>query len=55
MRVGAGIAFCLVSLLSSTAVRADFEMHYPVIDYREAEIEHNGSTSFDNRSSMNNN
>ena len=56
MRVGAGIAFCLVSLLLSYApARADFEMHYPVIDYREAEIEHNGSTSFDNRSSMNNN
>jgi len=42
------------SLLTSYAY-ADFEMHYPVIDYREFELEHNGSTSLDSRSLMNNN
>jgi hypothetical protein len=27
--------------------RADFELHYPTIDYREFEFEHNGDTTFD--------
>jgi hypothetical protein len=35
----------------ATAARADFEMHYPIIDYREIELEHNGSTRFDKANS----
>ncbi|MGH6969543.1 MAG: hypothetical protein ACREEN_10615, partial [Stellaceae bacterium] len=31
--------------------QADFEMHHPVIDYREFELEHNGSTSLDKANS----
>jgi hypothetical protein len=27
--------------------RADFELHYPIIDYREFELEHNGDTTVD--------
>ena len=44
-----------VAALATRHAYADFEMHYPVIDYREAELEHNGSTSVDNRSNLNNN
>ena len=46
---------CVVSAGLGRAARADFEMRYPIIDYRELEFEHNGSTSFDNRSGRNNN
>lgn len=42
------------SLLTSYAY-ADFEIRYPIVDYREFEFEHNGSTSLDSRSAKNNN
>jgi hypothetical protein len=29
------------------AARADIKVHYPIIDYRELEFEHNGATTFD--------
>jgi len=38
-------------LVFAAPVRADFELHYPIIDYREFEFEHNGSTSFDKANS----
>jgi hypothetical protein len=44
--------FSLVSLLTRHA-HADFKMHYPIVDYRDAELEHNGATSFDNRAGKN--
>ncbi len=31
--------------------RADFELHYPIVDYREVEFEHNADTTFDKRKS----
>jgi hypothetical protein len=31
--------------------RADFELHYPIIDYREFELEHNGDTTVDKANS----
>src|SRR5579863_8643572 len=33
------------------AAHADFELHYPIIDYREFEFEHNADTTFDKRKS----
>jgi hypothetical protein len=38
-------------LLSLRAARADFELHYPIVDYREIEFEHNAATTFDNAKS----
>ncbi|HVA13282.1 MAG TPA: hypothetical protein VNF99_08530 [Stellaceae bacterium] len=35
--------------------RADFELHYPIIDYRELELEHNADTTFDQPKSGKNN
>jgi hypothetical protein len=55
MKLRAATVFGLASLLWSCAARADFEIHYPVIDYREFELEHNGSTSIDSRGALNNN
>ncbi len=40
---------CLLAALP--AARADFELHYPIIDYREFEFEHNGATTFDKANS----
>ena len=43
------------SLLAATALapgaRGEFKLHYPIIDYRELEFEHNGSIGFDKRDS----
>lgn len=36
------------------AARAEFKLHYPVIDYRELEFEHAGGVSVDNRGEANN-
>jgi len=43
------------AMLWGQAARADFEIRYPIVDYRELEFEHNGSTSLDNRAGRNNN
>jgi hypothetical protein len=37
--------------ITSPAARADFELHYPIIDYREFEFEHNAATTFDKANS----
>lgn len=37
-------------LLSTIPAQAEFKVRYPNIDYREVEIEHNYSTTFDSRS-----
>jgi hypothetical protein len=44
-----GAACGVVVLLP--AAHADFELHYPSIDYREFEFEHNADTTFDKRKS----
>jgi hypothetical protein len=51
-RVAAGAfgAACGVFPLCHAA-HADFELHYPIIDYREVEFEHNADTTFDKRKS----
>jgi hypothetical protein len=47
--ITAGLAF-------SQPARADFELHYPIVDYREFELEHNGDTTVDKaKSGLNNN
>jgi hypothetical protein len=45
------IALVVASIAFVTAARADFELHYPIIDYREFELEHNGDTTFDKANS----
>lgn len=48
-----GFWFALAATLAAgiTAARADFELHYPTVDYREFELEHNGATTFDKANS----
>lgn len=41
------IAVAGISLAFIPRAKADFELHYPIIDYREFELEHNGDTTFD--------
>lgn len=42
-------------LASGTAARAEFKIHYPTVDYREFEFEHNGDVTFDKSGSGRNN
>lgn len=52
----AAVAFCLLNALAAPHVaRADFKLHYPVVDYRELELEHNGDVTFDRPNSGLNN
>ena len=46
-------ATSLTSLLWADGARAEFKIRYPNIDYREVEIEHNFSTTFDKRADRN--
>jgi hypothetical protein len=39
----------------ATPARAEFKLHYPIVDYREFEFEHNGDVTFDRRNSGLNN
>ena len=57
-RVGVGAivlaaATGLLGLLSAPSARAEFKIRSPNIDYREVEIEHNFSTTFDKRADRN--
>jgi hypothetical protein len=53
---GSGIAtLCLGILASAGPARAEFKLQYPIIDYRELELEHNGEVTFDKRKSGMNN
>src|SRR5579863_8647848 len=36
-----------IALGLAPRAKADIELHYPIIDYREFELEHNGETTFD--------
>lgn len=48
-----GVAGALVAPLQ--AARAEFKLHYPTVDYRELEFEHNGDITFDKPNSGLNN
>jgi hypothetical protein len=54
-RIAQGFALALGAIGGALAflpaARADFELHYPIIDYREMEFEHNADTTFDKRNS----
>jgi hypothetical protein len=49
--IGAGIA----ALIGGAPAHAEFKVRYPVIDYQEFEVEHNGSVTFDKKNSAKNN
>ncbi len=57
--VGAGskaVLFLAGALaVSATNAHAEFKLHYPIVDYRELEFEHNGDVTFDKRDSGKNN
>jgi len=50
-RLGLLVAIAATLVAGLGAARADFELHYPVVDYREFEVEHNGDTTFDKANS----
>lgn len=54
-RIGFALVLAATLVAGIVAARADFEIRYPTVDYREFEFEHNGSTSVDSRSAKNNN
>jgi hypothetical protein len=45
----------LALILIGPPARAEFKLHYPIVDYRELEFEHNGAVTFDKRDSGKNN
>src|SRR5712691_6950831 len=47
----AAIAIEIAGLIGGAPARAEFKLRYPAIDYREFEVEHNGSISFDKKNS----
>src|ERR1041385_1130381 len=49
--IAAGIA----GLIGGSSAHAEFKVRYPVVDYGEFEIEHNGSVTFDKKNSGKNN
>jgi high-affinity iron transporter len=50
------LAAGFAALATTSTARAEFKLRYPIVDYREVEIEHNGATTFDRRKSgLNNN
>ena len=49
------IAIGIAGLIGGSSARAEFKLRYPVIDYREFEIEHNGAVTFDKQKSGKNN
>jgi high-affinity iron transporter len=42
------VIFLLGALGAGSIAHAEFKVRYPIVDYREFEIEHNGDTTFDN-------
>lgn len=49
LAIAGGLAAGLVFVSMPEPARAEFKIEYPQVDYREVEVEHNFSTSFDNR------
>ncbi|MDE2227714.1 MAG: hypothetical protein KGL11_01555 [Alphaproteobacteria bacterium] len=54
-RIGLSLALATALAAGIGVARADFEIRYPIVDYREFEFEHNGSTSLDRTNSGKNN
>src|SRR5262245_52734815 len=52
--VAVATAAGLVGLLGTQQAHAEFKIRYPNIDYREVEVEHNYSVTFDKRKGRNN-
>ena len=50
IRFVAGLA---AAFLCAPAARADFQVRAPIVEYREFEIEHNGSITFDRKRELN--
>lgn len=40
-------ALALLTLAAAPSARAEFKLHYPIVDYREFEFEHNGDVTQD--------
>ena len=51
--VAATLTLAIAGVALPRAAQAEFKMRYPNIDYREVEIEHNYSTTFDRRAENN--
>src|SRR6202163_4540137 len=49
------IAAGLAAPIGASSAHAEFKVRYPVIDYREFEVEHNGAVTFDKKNSGKNN
>jgi hypothetical protein len=49
------IAATTLGFLGTAPARAEFKLRYPVVDYGEFEVEHNGSVTFDKKNSGKNN
>ena len=49
------IAIGIAGLIGGSSARAEFKVRYPVVDYGEVEIEHNGAVTFDKKKSGKNN
>ena len=49
------IAAAIAALIGGAPARAEFKLRYPVIDYSEFEVEHNGAVTFDKKNSGKNN
>lgn len=47
VRAAALVVLASVGLVLAHAARADFTIHPPIVEYREFEVEHNGSYTFD--------
>jgi len=49
------VAIALLWLAPAPLAKAEFKVRYPVVEYRELEVEHNGAVTFDKRNSGKNN
>src|SRR5580765_1405556 len=49
------IAAGLAALTGGSSAHAEFKVRYPVVDYGEFEVEHNGAVTFDKKNSGKNN
>src|SRR5260221_11897416 len=49
------LAFAIAALIGAAPAHAEFKVRYPVVDYGEFEVQHNGSITFDKSKSGKNN
>lgn len=45
--LGRAVGAASLLIASLQGARAEFKLHYPIVDYRELEFEHNGDVTFD--------